>query len=89
MITKSYIHDTAIRSLQTLDHSQIKPDETCAICLIDFNKGGHVLKPPECVHLFHKECLVLWLDTSSEIKCPMCRKKIITAGITTDSSTVT
>ena len=42
--------------------------ENCAICL-----SGHKGKIAQlqCMHVFHEECLKLWLQKSSS--CPLCR----------------
>lgn len=45
----------------------------CMICLDDFNVGDDVChsRYPQCSHMFHKTCLLTWLDHSDE--CPCCR----------------
>lgn len=49
----------------------------CNICLMDFEVGDEVSwsPNPECVHSFHKECLVDWLMVKNI--CPVCRREYI------------
>lgn len=46
----------------------------CNICLMDFEVGEEVgwSPNPDCVHSFHKECIVDWLMVKNE--CPICRR---------------
>ncbi|KAI3458704.1 hypothetical protein Pfo_015367 [Paulownia fortunei] len=46
-------------------------DETCAICLCEFEDGEELRTLPECVHSFHMPCIDMWLYSHSN--CPMCR----------------
>lgn len=60
---------------QNLLSSQLRNERpTCAICTEDFRKenGQHVKLP--CSHVFHKECIDLWV-TKNPI-CPICRAPI-------------
>lgn len=52
----------------------IKTDnERCPICFENFTRGEeyNILN---CIHVFHKHCLDLWLDNAQN--CPMCRRII-------------
>eukprot|EP00591_Stephanopyxis_turris_P002540 CAMPEP_0195516424 /NCGR_PEP_ID=MMETSP0794_2-20130614/7151_1 /TAXON_ID=515487 /ORGANISM="Stephanopyxis turris, Strain CCMP 815" /LENGTH=505 /DNA_ID=CAMNT_0040645009 /DNA_START=535 /DNA_END=2052 /DNA_ORIENTATION=- len=51
-------------------------DHLCAICLDEFESGELVNTPAKCPHLFHKECLFLWLDKHNV--CPCCRTELVT-----------
>ena len=46
----------------------------CNICLMDFEIGEETgwSRNPNCVHGFHKECIVDWLSEKNE--CPICRR---------------
>ena len=47
----------------------------CVICYNDIDlskKTGYMLAP--CDHLFHKDCLMQWMDVKME--CPICRKEL-------------
>ncbi|KAF7096915.1 hypothetical protein CFC21_098795 [Triticum aestivum] len=43
----------------------------CPVCLEDIHGGEMVRQLPACRHLFHVECIDMWLD--SHRTCPMCR----------------
>jgi hypothetical protein len=45
----------------------------CTICLEDFEPGCCV-RPLKCGHLFHKDCVDVWLFRSS--MCPVCRSSV-------------
>ncbi|KAH7297592.1 hypothetical protein KP509_25G002800 [Ceratopteris richardii] len=44
---------------------------TCTICLTEYEEGETLKAWPSCGHLFHKECIGMWL--SSRLTCPLCR----------------
>ncbi|CAM0910412.1 unnamed protein product [Alopecurus aequalis] len=43
----------------------------CAVCLEDVRDGESVRQLPPCRHLFHVDCIDLWLHTHRT--CPLCR----------------
>uniref|UniRef100_A0A914HME8 RING-type domain-containing protein n=1 Tax=Globodera rostochiensis TaxID=31243 RepID=A0A914HME8_GLORO len=49
-----------------------KPE--CAVCLGNFEAGDKVRPLPPCEHIFHTECIELWLKQHNN--CPMCRAEI-------------
>ena len=46
----------------------------CSICLERYNKNDKIICL-DCNHMFHKNCLLLWLDKNNS--CPQCRETII------------
>ncbi|KAF0934470.1 hypothetical protein E2562_025547 [Oryza meyeriana var. granulata] len=46
----------------------------CAICLGLVGDGEAVRRLPECKHLFHVECVDIWLY--SHATCPLCRRDV-------------
>lgn len=52
-------------------------DVECTICLNDIKEDeifkGHV-KMLQCMHLFHGECILTWLDQYKNT-CPNCREQ--------------
>lgn len=57
------------------------PDECCGICLLDYEIGEEVALSPneECVHAYHKECIVGWLRKNDD--CPLCRQPYLCAEV--------
>lgn len=52
-------------------------NEICSICVEEFHNAEMAIMLPECKHLYHIQCLGLWLlDRKSEF-CPVCKVKVI------------
>ncbi|XP_075509863.1 E3 ubiquitin-protein ligase SIRP1-like isoform X4 [Primulina tabacum] len=49
-------------------------EEECAVCLEQVKWEGESIMHLPCVHKFHTECLVPWLETNAN--CPCCRMAI-------------
>jgi hypothetical protein len=47
----------------------------CAICLEVLEHGATCSEVPACQHLFHKDCIDVWMKT--KITCPLCRRHIV------------
>lgn len=52
-------------------------DNECSVCLSGFSEGEDVRKLPKCKHLFHSECIDMWLYSHSN--CPLCRAEVAAA----------
>lgn len=50
-------------------------NDTCAICLDDFEEGVAVKVLP-CAHGFHNDCIDPWLNERSDL-CPICKTSIL------------
>lgn len=50
---------------------------SCDICLMDYEIGDEICWSPnkDCIHAFHKDCLVDWLMKHTE--CPVCRREYL------------
>ncbi|GJN19447.1 hypothetical protein PR202_gb06726 [Eleusine coracana subsp. coracana] len=49
----------------------------CAVCLGDVEKGETVRRMPACRHVFHRECIDVWLHAHAT--CPVCRRAVLSA----------
>jgi len=48
-------------------------DGQCALCIDDYEEGDEVVwSDLECLHAFHKECILQWLSKGKK-RCPICR----------------
>ncbi|KAH7421781.1 hypothetical protein KP509_13G075200 [Ceratopteris richardii] len=47
----------------------------CAVCLSEFEAGELLKLFPICGHVFHQDCIDMWL--SSHLTCPVCRLSLI------------
>jgi len=48
----------------------------CAICLGEYKEDDLILSSSHCSHIFHKECLLVWLENKEF--CPYCRQCMLT-----------
>ncbi|KAF4673384.1 peptidylprolyl [Perkinsus chesapeaki] len=56
--------------------------DECSICTLEFNRedaGDSDSTSLPCGHLFHRDCLVPWLEKSDS--CPVCRHKLPTDSV--------
>ncbi|XP_052207241.1 probable E3 ubiquitin-protein ligase RHA4A [Diospyros lotus] len=48
-------------------------DSQCSVCLGEFEMQEELRQVPSCKHVFHVECISLWLQLSNNSTCPLCR----------------
>ncbi|TYI94684.1 hypothetical protein E1A91_D02G222500v1 [Gossypium mustelinum] len=58
----------------TKDHLSSKSNQ-CAVCMDDFEEGIQAKWMP-CRHLYHKDCILPWLELHNS--CPVCRHELPT-----------
>ncbi|CAK9170788.1 unnamed protein product [Ilex paraguariensis] len=72
-----------IKSFPTFPYSNVKDFRRekygleCAICLCEFEDDNFLRLLTSCCHVFHQECIDLWLD--SHKTCPVCRMRLDTS----------
>ncbi|RVW22370.1 Retrovirus-related Pol polyprotein from transposon TNT 1-94 [Vitis vinifera] len=54
-------------------------DSQCAMCLNIIGDEHEVRELGNCCHVFHKECIDVWMD-QGQATCPLCRSKILPAA---------
>jgi hypothetical protein len=52
---------------------------TCAICLDDFESSITEIRELPCGHIFHPECIDVFLGNNSSL-CPLCKKSALPTG---------
>ncbi|KAJ4958923.1 hypothetical protein NE237_026034 [Protea cynaroides] len=66
-------------SIQALEIKEfddnIEEEETCMICMDEFERGIEIAKLP-CSHFFHSKCILKWLKNKNS--CPLCRFAMLT-----------
>ncbi|KAH7282285.1 hypothetical protein KP509_35G023500 [Ceratopteris richardii] len=58
-------------------------DVDCSVCLSEFKEGEVLRLMPSCGHLFHKDCIDLWL--LSNLTCPLCRSVLLRRVVDLDA----
>ncbi|GAV72271.1 zf-RING_2 domain-containing protein/zf-RING_3 domain-containing protein [Cephalotus follicularis] len=69
---------SAIESLKTVKVTEQVMDSEmtqCAVCKDEFERGNEVKQMP-CKHVYHKECIIPWLELHNS--CPVCRYELPT-----------
>ncbi|KAJ8509725.1 hypothetical protein OPV22_000159 [Ensete ventricosum] len=60
--------------LPVFAYSTAQKKLNCAVCLADLKEGEKGRFLPRCLHVFHVDCIDMWLATHSD--CPVCRASI-------------
>ena len=69
------ISQDVLSNLSETQYSLLKdPDKSCQICCEDYVPHDTVINL-SCNHIFHKECVTLWL-TGCNSCCPLCKEKV-------------
>ena len=59
--------------LRVRELSEKEANESCAICLTEFQEGKGV-ELPNCGHIFHEKCIKKWLEQKNS--CPLCTQPV-------------
>ncbi|CAL5038851.1 unnamed protein product [Urochloa decumbens] len=57
--------------------------DECAVCLGAVQEGEMVRRLPACRHVYHVECIDLWL--AAHRTCPLCRSELAPSKVSSDS----
>ncbi|EXB78379.1 RING-H2 finger protein ATL1 [Morus notabilis] len=60
------------------DDDHHKGSVNCIICLDRIEESDEVRVPLSCCHVFHRECLDVWID-QGQGTCPLCRSKLLSS----------
>ena len=66
----------------TINFGDKKNETSCAICLNEYVPNDIVFRndPSQCRHIFHTECILIWIQRNSPTpECPCCRSHIAVA----------
>ena len=80
---------STIQDTQLAQSSRLVPP-TCAICLVSYSPGCYVTwsSNSDCIHAFHRDCILMWLLKKEEPLCPCCRREFVSSSrLNTDTST--
>ncbi|KAG7573652.1 Zinc finger RING-type [Arabidopsis suecica] len=81
----------AIESFPTFLYSEVKAVRIgkggveCAVCLCEFEDDETLRLMPPCCHVFHVDCVDVWLSEHST--CPLCRADLVLSQQGDDDST--
>lgn len=76
------LDESVIRSIPIFQFKNIENEDPekgirfseCAVCLNEFHEQEKLRMIPNCGHLFHIDCIDVWLQTNAN--CPLCRTSI-------------
>nr|GME16516.1 E3 ubiquitin-protein ligase RHA1B-like [Ipomoea batatas] len=51
-------------------------EESCAVCLCEYESGDEIRRLRNCSHIFHRRCLDRWIDNGRNT-CPLCRASLV------------
>lgn len=82
------LSEEVITTFPTMAYSEVKDLKIgkgaleCAVCLNEFEDDETLRLLPKCDHVFHPECIDLWL--ASHVTCPVCRADLVPKPVDSD-----
>jgi len=61
---------------QSMEEKSETAEDTCVICLENFERGDEVFHSRYCEHIYHADCICEWLERDTA--CPCCRVEMVT-----------
>ena len=61
--------ELTFKKITVEENDQFSKGKTCTICFEEFFEGINYCNTP-CNHIFHYECLFIWIVTNKRKKCP-------------------
>ena len=68
------------RSFGGTNSSRNNNFDCCSICLEEFQDNEIITVLPQCLHLFHTNCIGEWLLVRKSDTCPLCKTRIFVEG---------
>ncbi|KAL3499313.1 hypothetical protein ACH5RR_038406 [Cinchona calisaya] len=65
-----------VKYSEILRSSSDDGEESCAVCLYEFEDDDEIRRLLNCRHIFHRNCLDRWMDHDQKT-CPLCRTTFI------------
>jgi Ring finger domain len=81
---QTYTQPPIVLSADFGDNEVLAIEElACTICLIEYQHGDEIQRngfsdmSKSCDHIFHPECITIWIRSSYNAKCPCCRRPFL------------
>lgn len=52
-------------------------EPVCSICLMEYEEDDVCFTSRTCVHKFHRDCILDWLERRDHTECPCCREPMV------------
>jgi len=59
------------------DELSSSQEPLCSICLGHYEEEDIIFQSPSCMHQFHEECILDWLQRQAKTECPCCRDPMV------------
>lgn len=76
LYTRKFVNDTSMQS---------QSDIICKICLFTID-SDEIISSTVCDHIFHRMCLLQWIDNEHFNGCPTCRNTMVQAHVLSNKS---